>query len=89
MTLCIRCIVSGKVQGVFYRASTQQQARSLNITGYAKNLSNGKVEVLACGEQSAIQQLQDWLWQGPSGARVDDVDCQSVAPVVEQGFMTA
>lgn len=77
MTVCIRCIVSGKVQGVFYRATTQQQAQLLNITGYAKNLADGSVEVLACGEQTAIQQLQAWLWQGPKASEVESVICNT------------
>jgi acylphosphatase len=69
-----RCLVSGKVQGVFYRASTAERARALGLTGYAKNLADGRVEVLACGEQAAVQELMDWLWQGPAAAKVQAVD---------------
>ena len=71
-----RCLVSGKVQGVFYRASTAQQARRLGLTGYAKNLPDGRVEVLACGEAAEVQELIDWLWKGPSAARVQGVEVQ-------------
>ena len=75
---CIRCQVTGRVQGVWYRGSTQSQAQALGITGYAHNLTNGAVEVLACGESSNIQQLKDWLWQGPRLAEVADVQCESI-----------
>jgi len=75
---CIRCQVTGRVQGVWYRGSTQSQAQALGITGYAHNLSNGKVEVVACGESSDIEQLKDWLWQGPRLAEVSDVLCESI-----------
>ena len=55
--LCKRALVTGKVQGVFFRATTQRQANQLNVSGYAKNLMDGRVEVLACGEQTAVQAL--------------------------------
>lgn len=73
MTRCVRCLVSGKVQGVWFRGATQQLAHRLGATGYAKNLADGRVEVVACGEEEAIRTLCEWLWQGPAGARVDDV----------------
>jgi len=74
-----RCFVAGRVQGVFYRASTQSRARSLGVTGYARNLPDGRVEVLACGTPAAVQALCDWLWAGPPAADVTAVDVQSVA----------
>jgi acylphosphatase len=64
------------VQGVFYRASTAERARALGITGHAKNLADGRVEVLVCGEQAAVQKLIDWLRQGPAAAKVQGVDVQ-------------
>jgi len=76
MKICRRCLVSGKVQGVFYRASTAERARASGITGYAKNLSDGRVEVLACGEETKVQELIDWLWQGPPAAKVQAVEVQ-------------
>jgi acylphosphatase len=65
--------VSGRVQGVFFRASTREKAESLGLTGYAVNLDNGDVEVLACGEEARIRELENWLWQGPPMAVVAQV----------------
>ena len=75
MSTCIRCYVSGRVQGVFYRASTQEIASKLGITGYARNLPDKRVEVLACGEEAALSELAAWLWQGPRYAEVSAVEC--------------
>lgn len=71
--ICKRFVVSGKVQGVFFRASTRQQALQLSIRGHAKNLPNGSVEVLALGINTAVEALEQWLWQGPPTARVTEV----------------
>lgn len=68
-----RCVVSGRVQGVFYRASAQQRAQVAGITGYARNLADGTVEVLAYGEEAAVLEFVQWLWIGPSAAKVADV----------------
>ena len=75
-----RCYVSGRVQGVFYRASTRQRAQELGCRGYARNLVDGRVEVLAVGEPAAVHALIDWLRQGPPAAHVTDVKCTEVAP---------
>jgi acylphosphatase len=53
--------VGGRVQGVFFRASTREQAVRLGVTGYARNLPDGQVEVLVCGDPQAVGQLKDWL----------------------------
>ena len=66
-------IVSGRVQGVFYRASAREQARDLALTGHARNLADGSVEVLACGDAAAVDALERWLWEGPPAARVERV----------------
>jgi len=73
MQICKRFVVSGRVQGVWYRASTQQQAKELEIKGYARNLPDGSVEVMACGSQDNINKLHNWLRQGPSNAKVSTV----------------
>ncbi len=77
--ISVRCIVTGKVQGVFFRASTREQALQLNIKGYAKNLSGGEVEVIACGNKDAIGQLKQWLNCGPKYAKVKNVDCEVIS----------
>jgi len=73
---CMRCRVFGRVQGVFFRASTQKIAIELGLVGYAKNMPDGSVEVLACGDKQALESLNDWLWLGPAYAKVSDVKCE-------------
>lgn len=68
-----RCLVSGRVQGVYYRASAQQRARAAGIAGHARNLADGRVEVLACGEERPVLEFIEWLWVGPSAAKVLEV----------------
>ena len=75
-----RCLVAGRVQGVFFRASTRARATALGVTGHARNLPDGRVEVLACGSAAAVQALCDWLWEGPPAAEVRAVDCEPVSP---------
>ena len=75
---CRRYKVSGRVQGVFFRASTRDVAVPLQITGHAVNLPNGGVEVLACGDPAAVAELERWLHDGPSGASVTSVECIDV-----------
>lgn len=70
---CVHCIVSGRVQGVFYRANTQLKAKKLGITGWVKNCDDGTVELMACGEPESIEHLIKWLQQGPPMAKVKKV----------------
>jgi acylphosphatase len=72
--------VKGRVQGVWFRDSTRREALKLNIIGYAKNLANGDVEVLAVGEVAALDSLCRWLNEGPPLARVGEVREESVRP---------
>ena len=76
--ICIHCFVSGKVQGVWFRASTQTEADKLGLNGWVKNLPDGRVEVMACGEKEKINLLQEWLKQGPDHARVTDVSLEEL-----------
>lgn len=74
-----RCYVSGRVQGVFYRASTRETAKTLGVSGYASNLPDGRVEVLVVGEKAAVAALIDWLALGPPAAQVTKVEVHEVA----------
>ncbi|QDH70724.1 acylphosphatase [Marilutibacter alkalisoli] len=74
--------VEGKVQGVWFRASTREQAGALGLSGHARNLDDGRVEVLAVGEADAIDALETWLRHGPPLARVTSVQRE---PADEQG----
>jgi acylphosphatase len=69
-----RCFVSGRVQGVFYRASTRQRAAELSLECDARNLPDGRVEVFVSGEPAAVQALIDWLHVGPPAAHVTAVE---------------
>jgi len=81
---CRRSFVSGRVQGVFYRATCVRKAESLGLTGYARNLSDGRVEVLACGEDAAVSEFVAWLWEGSPASKVSDVATEHADPAVLQ-----
>lgn len=72
--ICRRSFVSGRVQGVFYRATCVRKAESLGLQGYARNLSDGRVEVLACGEPAVVEEFVAWLWVGSPASKVTGVD---------------
>ena len=84
-----RFLVSGRVQGVFFRASTREQALALGLRGVARNLADGRVEVIACGDHEAIAILERWLHEGPPAARVEQVLRESCAEWTGSGFTTA
>lgn len=86
--VCFRCLVGGRVQGVFFRASAREQAVRLGLTGYARNLSDGRVEILACGPAEAVAQLREWLLQGPPMANVTGVACEPLQFQQLGGFAT-
>ena len=81
-----RFLVSGVVQGVFYRASTRAQAQRLGLTGHARNLADGRVEVVAHGDPDALDALERWLWQGPPAAQVDAVGRTELPEQAPGGF---
>ena len=88
MDAAARFLVSGKVQGVWFRASTREQARPLGLRGVARNLDDGRVEVLAAGEAGALDVLEAWLRRGPTQARVDKLERLDVDPgMAGSGFM--
>ncbi len=86
--VCLRCIVSGEVQGVFYRAATQQKARGLGVSGWARNRPDGTVEVLACGDDIAVRALAAWLWQGSAQSSVVAVTAEKVTHQSLSSFET-
>lgn len=76
--LCIHCYVSGKVQGVWFRANTQKKAQQLTISGWVRNLPDGRVEVMACGDKKDLEKLYEWLKQGPELAKVSGVSYEEL-----------
>ncbi len=69
----LHLIVTGRVQGVFFRRATTDQARALGLKGFARNCSNGSVEIVAEGKRESLEALLAWAGQGPPHARVDKV----------------
>ncbi len=70
----VQLFVRGRVQGVFFRASAQREAKRLGLTGWVKNRPDGAVEVIAEGEEDELKELIVWANHGPSNARVERVD---------------
>lgn len=87
--IAARFLVAGKVQGVWFRASTRDQALRLGLCGSANNLADGGVEVIAIGSSEAVAELERWLWRGPPMAEVADVRREDIgAPAGLEGFVT-
>jgi len=82
--ICRRCLVSGRVQGVSYRATCVRQAGFVGITGYARNLPDGRVEVLACGDATAVEKFVAWLWEGSPASKVSAVATEEIDPEAVQ-----
>ncbi|WP_162428308.1 acylphosphatase [Pontibacter pudoricolor] len=76
--------VFGKVQGVFFRASTQEKAEALGLTGFVQNEPDGTVYLEAEGNPETIKQLEDWAHQGPSRAKVEKVEVKELGEL--EGF---
>ena len=86
-----RFLIEGRVQGVWFRGSTQQQARRLGISGHAINLADGRVEVVAAGAADAVEELAEWLEHGPPSAQVKRVERETLASSpgdISDGFTT-
>lgn len=79
MIKAAHAFVSGRVQAVGYRQGCRQIARSRGLVGWVRNLPDGRVEVFAQGPDQGVEHLLDWLWTGPSGARVTGVESDVVA----------
>ncbi len=72
----VHIFVSGRVQGVFYRANTRKTAKRLGLTGWVRNLSDGRVEIVAEGEEEPLKELIEWCHEGPQMASVTDVETE-------------
>jgi acylphosphatase len=82
----VRFLVEGRVQGVGFRAAACRRARELGLGGYARNLPDGRVEVLAQGEDARVETFSEWLRHGPPLARVDRVQREAVVVGESTGF---
>lgn len=83
----IQAKIVGKVQGVWFRASTQQKAQQLGLSGWVKNTADGGVLCQAFGPQDALVQFTDWLHEGPPAAKVSQVNITSIAHETHQDFV--
>ncbi len=77
--LTVRILITGRVQGVGYRQACRDQARALALAGWVRNLDDGRVEAMVHGEETPVRELIGWMHEGPTMARVDEVD---IAPAV-------
>ncbi|ARS88520.1 acylphosphatase [Natrarchaeobaculum aegyptiacum] len=78
--------VSGKVQGVYYRATTRDTAREAGVDGWVKNLADGRVEAVFEGPEDAVESMVEWCHEGSPAADVDDVEVEFEDPQGEDGF---
>lgn len=86
MLQTVSILITGKVQGVYYRQSTKEKARELGVTGFVKNLPDGSVQVIATGTTGQLNSLAHWCKQGPARAKVDDVKMKEIPAQVFTGF---
>jgi acylphosphatase len=81
-----RCVVSGRVQGVFFRDSTRRQAEKAGVAGWVRNREDGTVEAVFEGGDDAVAQIVDWVREGPGHADVERVDVTEEEPEGLSGF---
>lgn len=81
-----RLLISGKVQGVFYRVTAKEIASMLLLNGWVRNLKTGEVEVMLSGNESQINQFIQWAWRGPAQAEVKDICISQEPDEVFTGF---
>jgi acylphosphatase len=81
-----RVLIAGRVQGVWFRESCREQAVALGVTGWVRNLSDGRVEAVLEGREAAVDRVVQWCHEGPRSARVDRVDVETEEPIGESGF---
>ena len=85
-TVAVRVLISGRVQGVAFRASTQAEAEGLGVAGWVHNCQDGRVEAVFEGTPNQVAAAVSWCHRGPSWARVDRVETQPAAPEGFEGF---
>jgi acylphosphatase len=81
-----RVFVAGRVQGVWFRESCREQAVALGVTGWVRNLSDGRVEAVLEGPEAAVERVVQWCHDGPARAQVHRVEVQVEEPIGESGF---
>jgi acylphosphatase len=86
VTKRVRVFVSGRVQGVFYRAECGKRARELGVGGFARNLPDGRVEAAFEGEEDAVDAMVEWSRRGPSWASVESVEVREEPPTGDGDF---
>jgi acylphosphatase len=84
--VCVHYNVAGRVQGVFYRASACEVAQRLGLTGWVRNLPDGEVEAVACGDAATLAQFAAWLRRGPEEALVTEVKSKACEDMGYVGF---
>ncbi len=82
----VHLFVSGRVQGVYFRAHTQEKARALALAGWVRNLPDGRVEIVAEGGEEKVASFLDWVRLGPPASRVEDVELEWAELQDERGF---
>jgi acylphosphatase len=80
MTSRVHVVISGKVQGVWFRATTKQKAEQLSLTGWVRNTYDGNVEAVFEGEENSVQEMLDWCRHGPPLSKVENVEVKNESP---------
>jgi acylphosphatase len=83
---CVRVRISGRVQGVFFRASCARLADELGLSGWVRNRPDGDLEAVFQGPDPAVDHMLDWCWEGPPHAQVDAVDVRAEPQITDPGF---
>jgi acylphosphatase len=89
VTRRVRVRISGRVQGVFFRAETRARAEALDVAGSVQNLPDGSVEAVFEGEPERVDSLVEWCRRGPAGAEVESVDVSAEEPTGERNFVVS
>lgn len=85
--ICIHVLISGKVQGVYFRDHTRQFAQKLHLTGWVRNLADGRAEAIVCGSEGNLRKFIDWLWEGSPSSKVSGVCWELIAQQAHADFI--